>query len=94
VPYTQSGLPFVSHDASRDAALRAESFSGRQLRTYLAFVVAKGSHGATDREAEEQIPMRRSSVCARRNELLREELIIDTGLRRCGCAVWRAVECR
>lgn len=89
---SQSGLPFQNHDASRDAAVRAEAFAAPQLRLYLNFLIAKGEHGATDREAEEQIPMRRSSICARRNELVRDGLVKDVGIRRQGCGVWAVVQ--
>lgn len=93
MPYidaVQRALPWQSgSDTSHDAAAAARSFSGRQRQMYLDWLRAKGPIGGTDAEAEVELAMRRSSVCARRNELL--GVIYKTAWRRFGCAVWMAL---
>lgn len=89
MPYTQGGLPYAPQsDTSYDAAVQAKQFARTQREQYAAWVRARGEHGATDAEAEIEIPMRRSSVCARRNELEKTRVIVKTDRRRGGCAVY------
>jgi hypothetical protein len=91
VPWTQAGLPWAPHsDTSHDAAIAAEAFAGRQQVQYLTWLRSRGQRGGTDAEAEAEIPMRRSAVCARRNEAMRCGLVVKTDQRRGACAVWCA----
>lgn len=94
MPYVdpaQTSLPYQQgSDTSYDAAVQAKQFARTQREQYAAWVRARGEFGATDAEAEQGIPMRRSSVCARRNELEKARVIQKTDRRRGGCAVYVA----
>lgn len=84
-------LPFQSDsDTSHDAAVAAECFAASQRSRYFVWLLGKREHGGTDAEAEHELQMRRSSVCARRNELRAKNLVSKTGRRRGGCTVWVA----
>lgn len=93
MPYldsTQPALPWQSgSDTSHTAAERARIFAGEQGARYFAWLTARGAHGGTDAEAERALSMRRSSICARRNELREAKLVWRSSARRGGCAVWR-----
>lgn len=69
-------------DTERAAAAAVAPNSGTQRgRIYLALRRA-GAAGLTDWEIVEGLGILRSSVCGRRNELLRDDLIKDSGRRR------------
>jgi hypothetical protein len=91
MPYAdtaQARLPYASgSETSRDAAIRALAFAETQEARYFRWL-SQRDQGGTDAEAEREIPMKRQSVCARRNELVNRGLVINTGLRRGHCAVW------
>lgn len=85
-------LPFQSgSETSHDAAVAAKEFNGRQQTQYREWLERKGEHGGTDKEAEQELKMARSSICARRGELKKAGRVIDTETRRGGCAVWRLI---
>lgn len=96
MPYLQSStyeLPFQSgSETSRDAAIAIEPVAETQRERYFAFVALAGTQGRTDAEAESWLRMRRSSVCARRNELMKAGRIVQTDRRRKGCTVYRVKE--
>lgn len=84
-------LPFASgSDTSHEAAVQAESFAANQRTRYFIWLLSKGTYGGTDAEAEVELSMRRSSVCARRNELKAKGSVFNSGVRRGGCTAWRA----
>src|SRR5687768_3361855 len=90
MPYTQAGLPWAPRsDTSHDAAVRAKNFAFGQRARVLAWVRARGRHGATMGEAEREMPIKRSSACGRFNELETAGEIIKTSARRNGCAVYQ-----
>ena len=69
--------PFQKGSETSEAAAVAKlSTLARCQRRYLDWVAARGRHGATDHEAAAGIPMPLSSVCARRNELMSEGLVV------------------
>ena len=84
-------LPYSDQETSRDAAVKAQRFGAMQRARYLSWMTSKGVSGATDAEAEIGIPMRRSSICARRAECVHDGTVVPTERRRGGCRVWRAV---
>lgn len=94
MPYAapaQRELPYASgSDTSHDAAVVAGAFSELQRDRYLRWLQSRGEFGGTDGEAEKQLAMRRSSVCARRNELMKDGRIVKAARRRNGCQVWRS----
>ncbi len=93
MPYTQHDLPWApGSETSHKAAIRAEAFSDTQGDRYYRWLLGRGLIGATDAEAEALIPMRRSSICARRAEHMKAGRIVKTDQRRNGCAVWMGVE--
>ncbi len=86
---TQTGLPFAFHgltpqsrhtsyQGAQDAAPRA---ANQQVR-YLAYLRLRGAQGATDREAAEYLGLERTSVNARRSELVKAGLVVPGGFRR------------
>jgi len=93
-------LPFSDTvgGTSYDAAVHAHQFAGSQRERLLAWFQQRGARGSTDRETEVGLGMSRSSVCARRNELIALGLVVkDEGHRRAGAfagvrqQVWVAV---
>lgn len=89
----QPELPWQGriNGTSHGAAVKAESFAATQRERYYAWLKDR-IEGGTDGEAEVELMMRRSSVCARRNELIRQGRVMDWQHRRFGCTVWRAIE--
>lgn len=86
----QQAFPWQSgSDTSRDAAVAAQGFGPRQREQYWDWLERRGELGGTDAEAAAALGFPRSSICPRRNEL--KARILDTGLRRGGCTVWRAL---
>jgi hypothetical protein len=93
MPYTATtpSLPFQSQsDTSRDAAIRAQSFAGKQAATVLGWFAIRGAQGGTQRECSEQCGYARASVAARVNALERAGLLVKTSERREHCAVYRS----
>lgn len=92
MPYLDSAsyeLPFQSgSDTSRAAAVAMRETASTQRERYYQWL-ADRVQGGTDGEAEVELAMRRSSVCARRNELMKAGRVLKTDWRRVGCAVWR-----
>jgi hypothetical protein len=90
MPYLNSApsLPFSEPTTSRDAAIRAQSFSGQQAITIVAWFAMRGEQGGTQRECSEQCGYPRASVSARVNELHRAGLLVKTSVRRQGCAAY------
>lgn len=95
MPYLEPStarLPFQSESpTSYDAAVRQQAVVQTQRAVYFDWLKARGDHGGTDAEAE-AIPMKRQSICARRNELEKQGLVVKTDQRRGGCAVYRTQE--
>lgn len=84
-------LPFQSgSDTSHDAALRAQSFVGRQGVKVLLWFEGRGERGGTQKEAAEGLGIGRPSVCARVNALEQQGRLIKTSARRAGCSVYVA----
>lgn len=94
MPYLDSSipsLPFSDHDTSKQAAERMEPHADTKREQYFRWLLARGSYGATDAEAE-HMPMKRQSICARRNELIAAGRVFKSAvLRRNGMAVWIGV---
>ena len=92
MPYTaQIGLPYAAgSDTSLQAAQRAARFVGVQGEQVWQWVANRGDSGATMAEAEQQMPIRRSSACARFNALMKAGRLVKTGARRDGCSVYVA----
>ncbi len=75
--------PFVAGSStSHDAAVRADSTAETQRARVLAYIVAKGSAGATDDEGEVALDLCSQSYCPRRRELEKSGAIFRTSLRR------------
>jgi CRP-like cAMP-binding protein len=94
MPYlsTTPQLPFSDPTTSRDAAIRAQSFSGQQAATILGWFVIRGECGGTQREVSEQCGYSRQSVSARCHELTKAGLLVKTSEIRSACHVYRAKE--
>lgn len=77
---SQQMPPFQPGSATSEAAAVAamESAPTRREEVY-EFLKSRGEHGATDDEIQQALGYPRSSVGARRNELMNEGLIIDSG---------------
>lgn len=75
---------------SHDAAVAADAFAGTQRERYYAWLAGR-VQGGTDGEAEAELGMRRSSVCARRNELMKQQRVVARATRRGGCQVFEAM---
>ena len=86
-------LPFQSgSDTSRDAALRAKQFVGRQGLAVLAWFEARVLHGGTQKECAAALGIARASVCARVRALEQCGQLMKWSIatRREGCVVYRA----
>lgn len=82
-------LPFQSgSDTSRDAAVKAQKFVGRQGIEVLAWFVERGARGGTQREASQQLMIARASMAARVHALEKVGNLVKTAERRDGCAVY------
>ena len=93
MPYLQPSIfeqPYqAGSDTSREAAERARKFIGRQGLTVLAWFVARGAYGGTQREASEALGIGRPSVCARCHALEQTgQLVKLPGATRQRCAVY------
>lgn len=88
----QQSLPYAPQsETSRESAIAAGAFATNQREQYFRWLQSKGDFGGTDGEAERQLKLRRSSVCARRNELRTAARVVKTDRRRDGCEVWRTL---
>lgn len=57
--------------------------TSKQLRARIfEFIMKRGAEGATNEEVSELLGIRIQTVCARRNELFKKHLIVDSGVRR------------
>lgn len=91
---TREAPGLYRHDAprtSRDAAENVAPRSGTGRARVLATIAALG--GATDEEIQDQLNMRVQTETPRRNELVRDGFVVDSGTTRAtssGCAaiVW------
>ena len=71
-------------DTERKAAIAVYPRTGTQRRRVYDYLEQRGSRGATDWELAESLHISRTGVGARRNELMKEGLVKDSGLRRIG----------
>ncbi len=89
----QISLPYVKgSDTSKEAAERLEAKPQKireQHQRILGYLATRGEEGATDPEIQAALVMGGSTERPRRVELQRMSLIVKTGQRRNGCAVWR-----
>lgn len=86
-------LPFAAgSETSRDAALEAAQFVGRQGLAVLAWFQGCGVQGGTQKEASAALNIGRPSICARVRALEQQGQLWKTTDRRRGCAVYRAME--
>jgi hypothetical protein len=71
---------------SRTSMAAADSMDGDRLnslqRSVVAFLLARGDHGATDEEMQLGIPMPPSTQRPRRIELVRRGLVVEAGTRK------------
>jgi DNA-binding MarR family transcriptional regulator len=82
-------LPFQSgSETSRDAAVKAQRFVGKQGADVLHFLEWAGDCGATQREIAEALHIGRPSVCARVRALEQCGDVVKTPARRQNCAVY------
>lgn len=92
MPYLDSvnrELPFASEsDTSRQAAIHARDFVGKQGVQVLLWVEARGAYGATQKEISDGLQLGRPSVCARVNALEQQGKLVKTSARRQGCVVY------
>lgn len=83
MPYVQpaqQALPWQSgSETSHEAAMAAGECAVTQRQKVYSFLARHGRRGATDEEIEQALSMRRSSVCARRNELVKARQVEDSG---------------
>jgi hypothetical protein len=85
-------LPFQSgSDTSRDAALKARDFIGKQGRDVLAWFTVRALNGGTQMEASAALGIARASICARVHALEKVGKLRKTDERRQGCAVYVSV---
>lgn len=87
-------LPFQSQSpTSRDAAVEAKKFSGKQSASVLAWFQERGACGGTQKECAAALNLGRPSVCARVNHLEHVGLLIKSvSERRHRCSVYFVTE--
>lgn len=94
MPYARPSsyeLPFHSQsDTSRDAAVKAEKFVGKQGREVLDWFRSRGIVGATQREASEALGIARASMAARVHALEQQGKLRKTTARALGCFIYVA----
>lgn len=79
-----------------EAAKAAAPFMKTQRQQVRDAILGSGEDGLADFEMVDGIPIRRSSLCARRNELMSEGQVLDSGRVRVdpetkmACTVWVA----
>jgi len=73
-----SGAP----ETQRQAAIIVYPKSGSQRMAVLTQIAESGDRGMTDDEVEEALHLRSQSVTPRRNELMNDGWVIDSGYRR------------
>lgn len=75
--------PFQKNsDTSRAAAIAQVPKLGNAQAQYVRYMRHCGPIGSTDHEAAEQLGRPLSSICARRNEMMKRGYIRDSGARR------------
>lgn len=85
-------------DTEREAASRIAPVTGTRRVQLLRAYVEAGERGLTDFESARVTRMRRSGVCGRRSELIKQGLVRDSGTRRVDpvtdmrCVVYVATE--
>lgn len=90
MPYADASyaLPFqATSPTSRDAAIKAAAFVGKQGELVYAWY-ADQVDGGTQKEAATALGLERSSVCARTRALELAGRAVKTDRRRAGCAVY------
>ena len=98
MPYTDAHLPFsgislqsrhASHAGAADATTRALPQTIRLLQA-----LKDHPHGLTDREAAQVLGLERSTINARRAELVKADLVYADGFRKAASGVvntiWKA----
>jgi hypothetical protein len=83
------------NDTMRDAAKRVEPRSGSQRARVLELAMIRGELGVTDDEIEQVLDLAHQTASARRNELVADGYLTDSGIRRktrryADAAVWVA----
>lgn len=86
MPYLEQGLPFSgkspqSRHASRSGAEHAKDRALPQTVRYLQ-ILKDHPNGLTDREAADLLMIERSTVNARRSELVKADLVYADGFRK------------
>ena len=71
-------------DTEREAAIAVFPRTGTQRRQVFDYLALTGEGGATDWELAEELEISRTGVGARRNELMRDGYVSDSGRRRLG----------
>jgi len=71
-------------DTERAAAIAVYPRTGTQRRRVYDYLAQVGSRGATDWELADALNISRTGVGARRNELMRDGYVKDSGMRRPG----------
>lgn len=73
---------------SKEAAVKAITFSALQRRRVADWLTAQGIDGGTQREAGAALGIQRASCCPRFRELEIARVIVKTDVRRAGCFVY------
>jgi hypothetical protein len=81
-PYPERPGFVAGSDTSRDAAKRSDNSAGAIRIKILNYIESTGSRGATCDEVEETMQLKHQTASARIRELVLDDKIIDTGLRR------------
>lgn len=85
-PRVDEARPGLRHrdasDTERAAAAKIAPRSGTQRAAVYNAIAFAGPHGMTDWEIVDATGILRSAVCARRNELVRDGFVMDSGRRR------------
>lgn len=71
-----------SPETERLAAIRAYPTSGTKRRKVLDYIARQGERGAIDEEVSDALSMRLYTAAPRRNELVRDGWVVDSGRRR------------
>ena len=89
--------PYSEPDTSFEAARRQKPVAQKKREVALEAIRETGDWGLTDEELAKVTGMPRLTAAARRNELVRQGLVEDSGRHRdsdqdCPCKVWVAVK--
>ena len=83
MPYTQDGLPFARGSRTSKAAADSMAPDAGRLRDRVFSLIRKaGEQGATDDEIERWLSLTHQCASARRNELMKSAVIMDSGKTR------------